>query len=239
MPRHRSRLSISVLMAAVFACGLGLAALRDANEIWAGAITLMTFAVVGIAALGAIHQTGAARAPWLGFLVFAGGYLILGLGPWFSEAIAPTLPTTQLLDYIHTRVSSSPVLRSTEAKELLRLRKAAELELASLARRVRNGNDPAALLIQRKIAYIDREIAAIQGFALPAAAAGNSPTASPNRWKAMVPGAANHSAFLHVGQCLFAIIAGLCGAFISSYFHAKRVDDSTRQLAPPAIPGEH
>ena len=43
-----------------------------------------------------------------------------------------------------------------------------------------------------------------------------------NRWKAILPGAANYHAFGSVGHCLFALLAGLIGASISARMWSRR-----------------
>ena len=83
------RISIRILMAFIFVAGVGLAALRNANEFWAGMMLLLALAAVGIAVLGGLFSRGRERAWWVGFAVFGGGYLIVSLFPLGAE-----LPTT-------------------------------------------------------------------------------------------------------------------------------------------------
>jgi hypothetical protein len=45
----------------------------------------------------------------------------------------------------------------------------------------------------------------------------------PNRWRAILPGAANYEAFSTIGHCLFALLAGLLGAFVAIRFDKGRV----------------
>ena len=72
------RLSIRTLMAVIVVSGVGLAALKNANELWAGIMLLAILIIVGMAILGAILLRGRDRAWWLGFALFTGGYLALG-----------------------------------------------------------------------------------------------------------------------------------------------------------------
>jgi hypothetical protein len=53
-----------------------------------------------------------------------------------------------------------------------------------------------------------------------------SGTDTPNRWKAILPGTANSEAFQSVGHCLFALIAGLLGAFVALRFEKARPSES-------------
>ena len=69
------RFSIARLMGAVLVAAVGLAALRNASPIWAGAMVLSTYVVLGLAILCAVLRGRAERAWWLGFCVFGWGYL--------------------------------------------------------------------------------------------------------------------------------------------------------------------
>src|SRR5262245_23706503 len=98
------RFTIRSLIALIVASAIGLAALRNASEIWAGLMFLSALTAVGSAILGAALMRGRERAWWLGLAVFGGGYLIISLCPVVSE-----LPTTQLLSYPHTGPEATPV----------------------------------------------------------------------------------------------------------------------------------
>jgi hypothetical protein len=218
------------MMGAVLACAVGLAALRNANEVWAGALMLMTLALVGAAVLGVIHQREVSRARWLGCLLFTGGYLVLAFGPWFSEQIGPALATTQVLGYAHMWATSSPVPRSSKYRELLDRREALLAKFQEARRLSRSQSDPTVVAVGRQVAALEGQIAAIQGLPLPATSRGaaGQPPAPPNRWQALIPGAANYDQFLRVGHCLFALLAGVGGAVISTRLYSKR----ERQPAP-------
>jgi hypothetical protein len=100
-------ISIRSLMAFVVVAAVGLAALRNPNEIWAGIMPLLALAAVGTALLGAIILRGQEQYWWLGFAFFSGGYLALALGPWQSETVQPQLGTTYLLNYLRTKMANS------------------------------------------------------------------------------------------------------------------------------------
>ena len=101
--------SIVGMMGVVLACAVGLAALRNANALWAGALLLVCLGSVGVAVLGVLYQRGQRRAWWVGFGLFEGGYLVLAFGPWFAEQVEPKLGTTQVLNYVHTLATESPI----------------------------------------------------------------------------------------------------------------------------------
>jgi hypothetical protein len=92
------RFPIAGLMGAVLVVALGLAALRNASETWAGVMFLLTCGVLSLAIVGVICREDGERAWWLGFALFGWGYLLLSL--WSTV----TLPTMALLDVIATRL---------------------------------------------------------------------------------------------------------------------------------------
>jgi hypothetical protein len=74
------------------------------------------------------------------------------------------------------------------------------------SRLVKNLNDPSLQTTIRNLASLDTKIRAIQG----------PPSPPPiNRWKSLLPGAANGDQFLTVGHCLFAALAGVAGGFLA------------------------
>ncbi len=81
------RFSVRSLMAFIFACAIGLAALRNANDLWAGAMLFVALAAFAVAVLGAVILRGRERSCWLGFALFSGGYLTLTFGPGLSTEI--------------------------------------------------------------------------------------------------------------------------------------------------------
>ncbi len=86
------RFPIAGLMLAVLVVALGMAALRNASEVWAGATFLLTCAVLCLAVVGVVCREEAERSWWLGFALFGWGYLVLAF--WSSLE----LPTMALLD---------------------------------------------------------------------------------------------------------------------------------------------
>ena len=100
------RYSIRTLITFVFLTAVGLAALRNANELWAGMMLLTALTAVGVAVLGAAIMPGQERCWWLGFAVFSGGYLGLTFVPVVSAEIGPRLVTTTTLGFAHSQVTS-------------------------------------------------------------------------------------------------------------------------------------
>jgi hypothetical protein len=190
------RISIRTLMAFVLVSAIGLAALRNANEIWAGTMLLLALAAVGVAVMGAVILRGKERYWWLGFAVFSGGYLVAAFSPVRSE-----LATTHLLDYVHAKVVSSSIAtfdmsrfdRSTVLYRVVTSDGA--VNLRTLADSVVHSTPAEDLLASM----------------VPA-----------NRWRSMLPGAANHESFLSVGHSLFALLAGLMGGTVAVWFYVRR-----------------
>jgi hypothetical protein len=93
------RITIKTSMSCLALIAVGLAALRHANDAWAAIIQTLVIRALASAILGVVQQRGKNRARWAGFAFFAGGYLLLALGPWFSDNIGADLATSQLFDY--------------------------------------------------------------------------------------------------------------------------------------------
>jgi hypothetical protein len=66
------RLTLPGLMGLVLGLAVAIAALRNADDYWAGGLLLATALLIGVATLGAFYHSGR-----LGFDVFAGGYFAL------------------------------------------------------------------------------------------------------------------------------------------------------------------
>jgi hypothetical protein len=101
------RFSIAGLMGIVVVAAVGLAALRNASETWAGMILLLTCGVLALAVVGVVCRAGSERAWWLGFALFGWGYLVLAFGFW-PEDRSPRLPTLVLLDMVSRQLGVTP-----------------------------------------------------------------------------------------------------------------------------------
>ena len=103
------RFTIRMLMALVVVTAVGLAALRNADGLWAGCLLLVTLTLLLTSVLGAVYTTGHSRAGWLGFSLFGFAYLVLAFSPLLPDRLTGNFPTLQLLNYVHTRVSPPQV----------------------------------------------------------------------------------------------------------------------------------
>ena len=95
------RFPIAGLMIAVLVVALGLAALRNNSETWAGATFQLTCAVLTLAIVGVVCRDQSQRAWWLGFALFGWGYLVLAFWSSFD------LPTTSLLNALGARLNAT------------------------------------------------------------------------------------------------------------------------------------
>jgi uncharacterized membrane protein YeaQ/YmgE (transglycosylase-associated protein family) len=195
---HSARLSIRALMAVIVVSAIGLAAIRNASDLWAGLLLMIVLGFVGAAILGAIFSRGARRAWWTGFALFSGGYLVLALVPWLSAQLG----TTQLLNYVHARAVTSTIA----SFELSRLDKNTVLyRIVS----------PDGGVHESKVA--DSVYKSTGGSELL------DSIAPVNRWRSALPGAANHDQFQRVGHSLFALLAALVGGTVAVWFYEKQV----------------
>jgi hypothetical protein len=92
------RFSIAGLMGIVLVAAVGMASLRNASEIWAGAMVLMTCGILALSAVGVFCGSRSGRPWWLGFCAFGGTYMVLS-GCWSTSSLT-RLPTTDVLEYL-------------------------------------------------------------------------------------------------------------------------------------------
>jgi hypothetical protein len=214
------------MMGLVLVAAVGLAALRNANEAWAGVMVLLTLGALGVSVLGVVHREGEERAWWLGFALFEGGYALLAFGPWFADEVGPALGTTQLLNYVHTQAIMSPVPQRATLATLLSDYQNSLARYQRVQRLVRSAKDPALVRATNQVELLASKLQALQGYAPPGAPSGTSGPAQPpaNRLLVLLPGAGNYEQFLRVGHCVFALAAGLLGATVSRWFRRTRRD---------------
>jgi len=94
-------------MGVVLVAAIGLAALRNASETWAGVMLLLTCGVLALAVVGVVCRAESERAWWLGFALFGWGYLALAFWSWKNEP-SPSLPTLVWLDTLSTKLGLTP-----------------------------------------------------------------------------------------------------------------------------------
>jgi len=90
--------SVAKLLGSTAFVAIGLAALASASHLLASAFLSMTILALCAAVMGAIVTSGAARAFWLAFLLFAGVHLLLTLGPWLDDVTGEILLSRLAID---------------------------------------------------------------------------------------------------------------------------------------------
>jgi hypothetical protein len=207
------RFSIRNLMGFVLAIAVAFAALRNADDYWAGGLLSSTALFIGIATLGAILTADRPRAGWLGFAVFGGGYFALAfLG--LSESNLTRLPTAWLLTYVHQRVAPPQTFAYTITGP------------APVQGLVLTANNRPGPIANTFTTTTTSQLALVN--------VANSNLAAP--WGSLLPGAANYEAFSVVGHCLFALLAGLLGTIISRQMFTRQARRSEGH--PSELPGQ-
>ncbi len=145
------RLSLRTLMAFILVAAVGLAALRNANDLWAGMMLMLALTSVGVSILGAALLRGCERAWWLGFAVFGGGYLAVSVGPWVGDAFRQQLSTTHLIGELRNLMFESNVKLLLAEKEEIRG------ELAKLLP-VAGNYDPVVSSLRNSLRSIDEQL---------------------------------------------------------------------------------
>jgi hypothetical protein len=96
---RRFSFHLGTLVILVLTVAIGLAALRESDELWESSLFSITLGVLLISILLAIHRTAKQRAYWLGFALFGSAYLALSLIP----SIESRLITTKALAYLDSQ----------------------------------------------------------------------------------------------------------------------------------------
>jgi hypothetical protein len=96
------RFSIRALMVIIVVAAVSLAGLRNANDLWAGAMMTATLMALGVAVMAVVILRGPERVASAGFAFFGIAYLMLAVGPSFGNNVERRLVTTVLLEEFHS-----------------------------------------------------------------------------------------------------------------------------------------
>lgn len=199
--------TIAGLMILVLACGIAIASLKNASELWAGILLSLVLGVLATSLLAFLNRRGAIRAFWQGFAIFGWGYLVLSSAPWFAEQVAPKLPTTALLTYAHERVHPN----TTTVTGMINFGVGSASPSGSISIvQVQTVGTP---LISAQPA---------SGAVVPPPAPGNAaaqPAGSTTQPTTIIWMLSNLDQFQRVGHCLFALLAAYLGGVIGRWFH--------------------
>jgi len=213
------RFTILGVMGLVLVSAVGLAALRGANDYWAGGLLTVTPLLFGLALIGALCGRPEKKAGRLGFVVLGGGYFALAfLG--LSDANLNKLPTSQALSYAHQKVAGpGPIVMTTRIMPS----GSTYVPASVLSRPVPAPlNLPPVVLPDGTTSVGDVDADGMLDLFVT-----NSVS-----WGAVLPGAANYDAFHVVGHCLVSLMTGGVGALV-----ARRVASRARGAAEGAGPG--
>ncbi|MHC5538243.1 hypothetical protein ACYOEI_08440 [Singulisphaera rosea] len=201
------RMSIVTMMRAVALFAVELAALRNANEVWASVMLTLTLVVLGIAVLAVPCRRGRERIRCLGFVLFGIVYASLTFLPWFSP-ISELLATTSLLNYLNDQMVPEAERNPYDsqyyrARARFQNRNQADPDYQALRWRLRNLLEAYnARTLSQRSQDTDKSAPAESGFA---------PVI-----KRLRPGIEDPLPFTRIGPCLFTMLAGLVGAFFGS-----------------------
>jgi hypothetical protein len=84
------RYNIASILGAIVFVGVGLAALREGDDLWDSGLFSLTLGLLLGALLLAVHRTEARRAFWIGFALFGWGYVSLALLPSTESRLITT-----------------------------------------------------------------------------------------------------------------------------------------------------
>jgi hypothetical protein len=201
------RFSIRNLMGLIVAIAVAFAALRGANDHWAGGLVLAFLGLLGYSILASIHRQGAARAVWLGFIVAGGGYFLAVRA--LPDQERGWLPTSQLLTYVEQQVVGVNSITVNILGAIVNTPlpgtpgTAATSTVTTAPTITTTGGGPAVWNL------------ATTGGGNSIRVVNASGTTVATAWAPFLPGAANGEAFKSVGHSLFALMAGWIGAVVS------------------------
>jgi hypothetical protein len=213
--------SVRTLMTLVLLIAIGLAALRNANGIWAAMMLTVACGAVASAVMGALILRGKERYGWAGFAVFGGGYLAIAIGPCLGDAYQSHLGTTAMLDYVQTKVRTSRRLSRVPKPRTLQAVLLQDID--NMTAVTSNLNDPALINLKKRLARLEVDIE--QERVSEAVA---------KRWLSFLPGAVNAVPFFCVGHSLFALCAGMVGIAVARWFYARRERQEASHAISPA-----
>lgn len=213
------QVSIVTMMWAVAFFALGLAALHNASEVWAGVMLMLTLGVLGTAVIAVACRRGRERIWWLGFALFGIVYATLTFLPWFSP-IGDGLATSHFLAYLNAQAiptwDRDPLeVQVRAARTRIQGISQADINFGAIVHHFDT--------LQRALSLRNAKRQAQGGGPVGPAL---SPIAGPIQ--RLLPGIEDPWSFTRIGHCLFALLAGLVGAGIGSRLYRE----------PPQNPSE-
>ncbi len=103
------QVKIAGLLGLVLVAGLSVAALKIANDEWAGGITSLSLFLLIASWLGVLFARGPARAFWTGFALLGWSYVVLIHVPILHEAIGRHLLAPRISGFLDPLIHPEPV----------------------------------------------------------------------------------------------------------------------------------
>ena len=203
--------SLRRLMAFVLGSAIGLAALRNANDWWAGVTLTAVFGTIGAAVIAALILRDKERYIWAGFAIFGGGYFLVALGPALNDRFKPYVGTTALITYAQSRVAEASYRALDKVADPEEQRAIIRDKIKAYEAMPGNPHGRSIEALKRRLSTMGATNE--EQHALEAAA---------ERWRSSLPGALNENAFFCVGHCLFALAAGIVGVIVAKWFYERR-----------------
>ena len=98
----RNRISVAGLAGVILLAALGLAAIRNASDLWAATVVSLSALMIGVGVLGCLFRRGPTRAFWAGFTLFGLGYFVAAFG--FDQP-QDSLVTAAIVDPLNARLN--------------------------------------------------------------------------------------------------------------------------------------
>jgi hypothetical protein len=208
---RRFRFHIGTFVILVLLLAVGLASLRESNDLWASGLFTLAVGVLMISILLAVHRTESRRAFWLGFALFGWIYLGLSLVP----SIESRLITTKALIILNSKAPRS--IGSGLAYFDFDNDGAMDLYVV-------NNLQPNALFLNARDGDWIADVTA----------AGSNPTRFTNILAGLSPtrfGTTEN--FARIGHSCLALIAALLGGQLSRYLHMKNPQETPGPVPMP------
>jgi hypothetical protein len=192
---HRFRFRLGTLLILIIVLGVGLAALRESNDIWDSGVFTLALSALLISILLAIHRNESRLAFWIGFALFGWAYLVMSLVP----SIGSRLITTRALALLESKISDRPIVISGRVWD-------------TWSRNLRQNNQSTN---STSIAFSP------QGNLVASENQGVIKVWNVSGGNLLGTWSGTTENFMRIGHSLFALIAAFVGGRLSGYLYAK------------------
>jgi hypothetical protein len=195
---RRIRFNIASLLGVILVLGVGIAALRESDDLWESGVFILTLAALLISILLAVHRTESRRAFWIGFAMFGWTYLGFALVP----SIESRLITTKALAFVRSKVFERS-LKITRVRHSGNWRLVQTIGLESTSQPVQN---VAFTKDGKQLATSNKGQVRVWDVATGRLLGG---------WNGTTEN------FVRIGHSLLSLIAAMLGGYLSHHFYAQ------------------